>query len=322
MAWITSYSSTSTLNIGPNKNAPSAIFALKELLKAVGWSVISSSDGTTYNASGDQVTHDGSGANGMNNNNAWFRIQDPGVLREYVFQRGTIHYSWKWIYSASDKFTGGTPSATVIPTATDQQGLARNATTFQTMFPTGAFYTQIAAQSAAHNGVYAWWLIASEGNVSPPEQTCMCCDSMDSAYSTSDNDPCIHYGSDDYPVLGNICTSSASSTDNIKGWMKYGVAGEEWGGLTGNYYYNSAGWVPSYGQPNPHNGKLPLLPIPFFRHTSTGSVIGFKGVAKYMRWCPHVSINYPTVLADTSDNYVVFGDLCFPGIPDGVVLSV
>ncbi len=54
-----------------------AIFAFKELLVDAGWTVLPSSDGTTYNASGDQITTGSSGAGGMANNSAWFRIESP-----------------------------------------------------------------------------------------------------------------------------------------------------------------------------------------------------------------------------------------------------
>ena len=220
MAWVTSYSGNSTINLGPHQYGDEVMFHLKELLKSVGWSVLSSSDGTTYNSSGDQISHSGSGANGYGNTSAWFRIQDPGALREYVFQRGSSSLYLKWMYSASDKFTGGTPNATTPPTATDEQGLARAVTTSQVMFP-GTAFTHIAAQSSAHNGVYAWWLVRAETLAVTPERTIMMCDAMDASFSSGDNDPCVHIGTEDAPTYATIGATSLSA--NPDSFMKNGV---------------------------------------------------------------------------------------------------
>src|SRR5210317_722872 len=190
MTWVTSYSGNSTVNVGPSKSGGDlGIFTLKELMKSVGWTVKSSGDATTYNATGDQITHSGSGANGYGNNGSWFRIQDPGTVREYIFQRGTDGRYLKLMYSASDKFTGGTPNATTPPTATDEQGLARALTTSQLMFDTTATqWFHIAVQNTAHNGVYAWWLVAPRNNDTTPDaHAIILCEAMDSTFSTSDN---------------------------------------------------------------------------------------------------------------------------------------
>lgn len=105
-----------------------AAYKLKELLKRAGWTVPRSSDGTTYNAAGDQITSGGSGANGMNNARAWFVIQSPTLTRQFCFQRqattgANTAGSWRIKYSKGAGFTGGSPAATVTPSATDEQVL-------------------------------------------------------------------------------------------------------------------------------------------------------------------------------------------------------
>ena len=108
-----------------NKTTPAtgavAMYELKELLKLAGWTVLSSSDGTTYNSGGDQITSGASGANGMANNNAWFRIRSPagaGAV-SFTFQRGTTNLAWRIVRSRTAGFTTGSPSATVVPSASD-----------------------------------------------------------------------------------------------------------------------------------------------------------------------------------------------------------
>ena len=61
-----------------------AIYNLKTTFKAAGWTVPRSSDGTTYNNSGDQISAGTSGAGGMDNARAWFVIQEPAApSRQY-----------------------------------------------------------------------------------------------------------------------------------------------------------------------------------------------------------------------------------------------
>lgn len=99
------------------------MYQLKELLKTAGWTVQSSSDGTTYNASGDQITSGGSGAGGMANTNAWFRIRSPAGASnpEFTVQRGTGNTAWRVKFSQSNAFTGGSPGATQTPSATNER---------------------------------------------------------------------------------------------------------------------------------------------------------------------------------------------------------
>lgn len=322
MTWKNSYSSQSTINLGPYKGGSLPMFHLKELLKSVGWTVVQSSDGTTYNGSGDQITSADSGSNGMNNNSAWYRIQDPAVLREYVFQRGTNDASWKGIYSASDKFTATVGNATTVPTANDEQGIFKAVKTNQTIFSTSAAYRyHIAVQDAAHNGVYAWWMIGVNFVDATPETTCIFCDAMDASYGSGDNDPSVHFGNSDGPIVSTLTsTSVATNGASLRGWMRYGEVDEEWAGLTSTYYIAASfNLAPYFPLVNPHNDRYVLLPLPMFRHSSTGSLVGFKGVSRYIRWNPSIySFSYPAVLSDASDGHLVHGDLAFPGFPSGV----
>lgn len=95
-----------------------AVFDLKTLLKTAGWTVPQSSDGLTYNGSGDQISHGGAGANGMDNASAWFVVQMPGSSRSFCLQRynssGYGSY-WRVKYSKAAGFTGGTPGVTQTP---------------------------------------------------------------------------------------------------------------------------------------------------------------------------------------------------------------
>lgn len=95
------------------------VFQVKEHLKSVGWTVLSSSDGTTYNAAGDQITNAGAGAGGMNNSLAWFRIASANGAVEFTVQRASgVSTNWR-LKMARSPFAAGTPGATQTPATVD-----------------------------------------------------------------------------------------------------------------------------------------------------------------------------------------------------------
>jgi hypothetical protein len=131
-----------------------AIYNLKTLLKSVGWTIPRSSDGTSYNASADQISSGASGANGMDNAKAWFVITDPANTRQFCFQRQTsvgvnTSYLWRVKYSKGAGFTGGSPAATVTPSATDEQILLGSGTDASPGF--AAFFGTTADAGLRHN---------------------------------------------------------------------------------------------------------------------------------------------------------------------------
>jgi phage-related tail fiber protein len=111
--------------VAPSYGTDVAIFHLKQLLKAAGWTVPSSSDGITYNPSGDQITSANSGAvaGGMGNDNAWFVVRSPDG-HAWCFQRGVgadfSEMGYAISVSRAAGFIGGSPDAVTPPTADDQ----------------------------------------------------------------------------------------------------------------------------------------------------------------------------------------------------------
>jgi len=95
-------------------------YDIKTALKSVGWVVKASGDGlSAYSATTDIINTMTSGANGWLNARAWFRIQSPSGNEEYIFQRTTAT-AIRVKMSHFAKFTGGSPSSTTTPSATDE----------------------------------------------------------------------------------------------------------------------------------------------------------------------------------------------------------
>jgi len=103
-----------------------AMRRLKTRLVAAGWTVAASGDGrSAYGASSDVITDvitADSGAGSLDASGAWMRLRMGGATRELLILRGSSSTTWTVRYSAAG-FSGGSPSATTAPTATDQQAL-------------------------------------------------------------------------------------------------------------------------------------------------------------------------------------------------------
>jgi hypothetical protein len=106
-----------TSNLVPATTA-AGFFALKQLLKLAGWTVIASSDGTAYSGNSDVITTGSGGAGGMANTRAWFAIRSPMTAGSFAMQRGASNDAWRIKYSPIGTFAGG--GATTMPAAVDE----------------------------------------------------------------------------------------------------------------------------------------------------------------------------------------------------------
>lgn len=139
-----------------------AMFTLWTTLIGATWTKQKDSDGTTYSASGVQVTSGAAGANGLANTNAWGIFKMPGSNKSFSIQRGTTNLLWRIVYSPSVGFTSGTPGATQAASASDGiimlGGGTEAAPTFAALYQTdGGYRLECAADNAAPFG---FWSIA------------------------------------------------------------------------------------------------------------------------------------------------------------------
>lgn len=297
-----------------------AIFRFKAVLKNAGWVVKASSDGTTLNSSGDQITTSGTGAGGMNNNNAWFRIQEPGGLREWVVQRGTTELVWRVKYSALDRFTGGSQSATQTPSATDEQimlgGGTDAAPTFATLFQTaGTYRAHIVAQSTAEGGAYGFWFFTTATGTGTPNMGFFQEPLIVSGYPPEDTDPVIVMVRSGTSSFGASNIGSQASAGGPKTWYKMNLSGEQFAGIgmAGPRSTNGAFWGATGGLANAFNAKDDVVPVCYGR---TSSPVYFKGWSKYV-FGKIVDRQYPATV-DLATNALVYVDDCLVPWPESV----
>lgn len=151
---------------------------LADMLMTAGWTYQGSGDGLSgYSAAGNVFTGTGTGALGWNNANAWARLQDPLGVKEYVFQNVTQNGVGVRIkFSKTAKFTGGSPSATTAPTATDQIHVAGNSGSASSRWVSYGLNSNGAARNAVvfhgmaqDTAPYGFWVIGVDYGTNIPK---------------------------------------------------------------------------------------------------------------------------------------------------------
>ena len=300
-----------------------AIFNLKQLLKTAGWTVQSSSDGTTYNASDDQITVSGSGAGGMANNNAWFRIRSPDGVgsQEFIFQRGTGNQSWRIKRSRTAGFTGGSPGATQTPSATDENlifGSGSDASPgFLTFFSpdTGLYRWNVCADNAAPFGFWA----GSMANGSAQTYTALVLDPLIFTVATDADQYAVYASlgntSFTYTTLGS--TTGTATTNRMTSQIISATPGSSYAEFGAFRALDSINLVlPAALVTNPVNFKESVFPILLCRHSSLANP-GFKGMTTIMQFIGTPRTTGSTLSLSTARDRIIYGVVALPW--DGTV---
>ncbi len=285
-------------------------FNLKELLKSAGWTVPSSSDGTTYNSSGDQITTGSSGGGGMANNSAWYRIRMPsvsGITREFTIQRSTTNLSWTINYSYLG-FTGGSPNATTTPTATDQGSVASG-----TILPADSGYRWNAAADNDGDDGWAFWCTCFPTGGGAVSYAFILDTLMSGTYPSTEPEPYVIYSS------SNLTTNIATT---VKGYLGKGTIYDGFVSLGGCAYFGTgaADTVPGFLGTNPYTSLDEILPIPYARFSSTNDPAGYKGMGKLMKWNGSSRTTGDTFSLSTTRDRIVMSNVNLPW--DGSVPTV
>lgn len=314
-----------------------ALYYIKETLKSAGWTVLQSGDGTTLYPATDGITTFASGAGGMDNIGAWFRITDFGARREFTFQRNAgaagSGYAWRIKYSALAKFDGSAPvagassglaaqaaSATLSPSAADEQvliGAGTNAVPTGATVPpsSGGYYAHVIAQSTAEGDVYGFWFFCSSKGAGAINGAMVCEPLRVGSYPAADTDPLmLHVSSSSIPYSSTTGTVYAS-------WYAKGLPAQAWLPLNSGYAPGSAvgSFAATYVGSNPYTGEDDSIDIAYARAVTLTSQ-GWRGIGKYLRF-RGVGRIYPSTANLSTDAYVYVENMLVPW-PDNIVPSL
>jgi hypothetical protein len=194
------------------------LYQLMTTLVSAGWTVLGSGDGTGghYSGTGNILTSGLNQAYGLYNVGSWFRIQSPiipstGQKREFCFQQGAtsggvmIRIKYSPNVTGATGFTGGSPSASEVPTATDQVVLLGAGTDASPTYTAWGiadyeFAGHIVADISGTYG-YSWYCMQAAANTtpyygtnSPVDGSQMALDVMQPGTAASaDTDPAVVY---------------------------------------------------------------------------------------------------------------------------------
>lgn len=303
-----------------------AVWTLIATMILAGWTKVADSDGTTYSSGGTQVTGPATGANGLNNSRAWVRMQDPDGRREWIFQRGTVgDYSWRCKFSESSRFTGGSPAATVVPSAADEailSGAGSDASpTFATIFNSsaGSYRAHAICQDAAVGDVYEWFLLGTPNAGGDPTGGFACAALAVGSYPSADVSPCVHIGYQSSTPYGG-------GANYARKWYRYGLSGAAFvdvgqvvlyqnagGGASGPMSGDATTTLPGV---NPYDTTDEGVPAMWGRVGSTSSP-GWAGFGATLKQ-KMVSRTYPDTIDLATDAYVYADSFLVPW-PESVV---
>lgn len=291
MAWVNTYlnQTPATWGIG--------WYTLKEMLKACGWTITRSGDGSSaYSASGDVITTGAAGVGGFGNTAAWFVAQQPsnGVApyagtRQICVQRSTSPSTQARIkYSVAAGFTGGTPGFNRVPSATDEQVILGGGTdaspTYAAFWPgtEGLYRVQFRGDdgaSATNNHVLYVLAYLTGGSTTAMVFALDCCKT--GTFPAEDTDPYMIWH-----LVGDVTGSSLTTETAGSGWrgyLKRGMVGEGFVAIPPAVFYSTAGSThvaPGTLGANPHNGKDDMFPLFWMRRSGLAAPSGYKGQAQ------------------------------------------
>ena len=264
---------------GPASQAE-AIYDLKETMKLAGYTVKGSGDGiAAHSAVGDIITSPGSGANGMDNTDAWFTIRQGAGgsapysgTREWTFQRSSSSQVWFCEYSGPDTtFNQATGTATVRPVgvvAGQVQSFTPNAAAASILPADTLFTYQIRVGNSAED--FHWYLQCYPFGGGITNGRVMFLPMASNSITPTEDEPFLMCA-----TQSNLTSTSLRSNTscNIFGWQgKNGVV-NTWNEINAFALVNNGGQliIPTGIPTNPTNQQDDSVPILWGRRAALGA---------------------------------------------------
>lgn len=299
-----------TVNQSPATGAI-AMYALIAKLIAQGWLKNADSDGTTYSATGAQVTSGNSGANGLGNDKAWVRLQRPDGGAELTIQRQAFgDGAWRIKYVEGGVFTAGSPGATQTPSNANEGIVLGSGTdaapNFATLFGNNNTYKmQLGADGASP---YGFWL-ACYPSIGSACQTAFVYEPLALTAPGETTPYVILCGNVDF-AAGAI----ASSNPNVKGYLG-AISSANFVQISGMQLQQASGnaLFPVGAGANPWTTKDDGCPIMFGRPLAMGAPTGYKGVSTLLRWAgTQRAVSGDTAALASAKDRIIFQTISLP----------
>lgn len=318
---------------------PTLLFQLKSLLKTAGFVIWGSGDGVSaYGAPGsgtDVITSAASGANGMNNNRAWFNVRDPANGLTISFQYlDTANHGLRCKLAANG-FTTGSPAANRVPGPTvsgDELVLFGGGTDASPDI--GAQYwnyqqntTRYAAYAIGLGGgdTLRGFFMCGWGSGTNTIACGLVLDPLVKLATSSDIDPRV------FICAGGAGASPGSTFGDSGGSFSPRAAVYRRGQTPGDAvapgvvpcYYRNTQRVLRANLGADFTGAETLLPVYWSRRYALGDgyYSGPKGVSRLLRSIPGTSVHLDTFGNNANPSFIQFGDSWATPAPWGIPLT-
>lgn len=217
---------------------------------------------------------------GLGTTSAWFTVRASDSSREWLFQRNANDAQWT-INRSKAGFTGGSPAATTLPTATDATALFTAGTAFSA--PPGRLF--ISADDVAGYGWRLMVIVLGGGNV-----LTLIMDEPLSSTDPADTDPYLWIGYYDATGL-TIYAAGVTNNDqtgNIRTFKRFVAASSNQRAtlfpLEAYTGMKVAPAVNASGGGLPSNSREVPVPVPVMRHGAPSTTTGWCGYTSGIRW--------------------------------------
>jgi hypothetical protein len=308
------------------------MYSLIALLISAGWTDESDSDGSTYAPTGGQVTNGGAAPGGLGNPLAWVRLRCPAVngnTREICIQRTSTSGSsgdpqWRITYSAAALFSGGSPSATQVPTATDEITILGSGTdsspSFAAIFGANGSYRLHVCAGGSDTGYPFYMLGIATGGFT--NITCQLIMDTVQSFDTGDADPTWWFqqngGAGGSSWAGGY-SSPLPSSGNGSAWMGATSSTSNWVAVVPLSYSHPFGNpIPATGSGGSNTGQGPfsgndtVVPCLYFRSPGQPAPFGIKGWSRMIYWAGTYRADGDTMSVVTSMDRIWFGGGSLP----------
>lgn len=251
------------------------------LLASGGWTLHGSSNGTSFDITGG--TDYWSSAANINHNKAWIRLRSLNSS-EIVFQTDAST-GLRWKYSKGAQFSGGSPSATQVPSAADEVVVCGSGTDGSPGFD-AVFGGSLGIQQVYVDGTSAPPMFYSLGYNSGggnPTHSIVC----DVAANPESGDGELYV----MWARSSVCMKSGTLCDPLsagcpRSWL-YAELGGSAGFVTTPMLAMADGSnavIPNGGNTSARTGKDPTLACTYFRSSAQSAPKGYKGTSSLFRW--------------------------------------
>jgi len=310
-------------SVNQKNNGSLAMFQLVQTMISGGWVQMGSGDASTWaTGSVGPVVNGGTGATGLNNNAAWIRLQTPtltfggtSLKKEVLIQRGNADTDWWLRYSPAGNFSGGSPSATVAPTATDQvnlYGTAQSAATgfFPTLSNTATYSNCMCYDASGSYGFYLFTFPA--GGAIAPLYTAFVFDPVTNG-SSLDKDPYIWYLSG--WAANTFSTTHFGGDSSMFAFMSTTLTTANYVAVQAAQYYQYATatvMLPAGVGVDPFGSADTVWPIVYTRRSGFTTNVGYKGWGTIMKY-PGVQRSLGgTLSVVTTNDYINMNKIVLP----------